>query len=44
MDSKGIPRKILYNAIRGKRPVGTPKIRWIAAVEEDSKKILGIRN
>jgi hypothetical protein len=27
-----------------KRPAGKPKRIWIKAVQEDSKKILGIRN
>jgi hypothetical protein len=44
MDSTLIPRKILYNTIGGKRPVGKPKRRWTEAVEDDSKKILGTRN
>jgi len=30
--------------ISGRRPVGKPKRRWLCAVEEESKKILGIRN
>jgi len=44
MDSKGVRRRILCNTIGGKRPVGKRKRRWIAAVMEDSEKILGIRN
>ena len=33
-----------YTTIGGKRPVAKPKTRWNEAVEEDSKKKLGIRN
>lgn len=44
MDSKGVPRRILYNTVGGKRPVGKHERRWIAAVMEDSEKILGRRN
>jgi hypothetical protein len=36
--------KGLNNTIGSRRPVGKPKRRWIKAVEEDSKKILGIRH
>jgi hypothetical protein len=36
-------RKI-YNTIVGKRPVGKPRRRWMKAVQEDSKKILSVRN
>jgi len=43
MDSKRIPRKILYNSFGDERPVSKPKGRWNKDVEEDPK-ILGIRN
>jgi hypothetical protein len=32
MDSKNVPRRILYHTVGGKRPVGKRKRRWIAAV------------
>jgi hypothetical protein len=35
---------MLHNATDGKRPAGKTKIRWIEAVGEDSKNILGVRN
>jgi hypothetical protein len=44
MNSRCIPRKLLYNTNGGKRPVSKPKRRWNEAVEENSRKILGIRN
>jgi hypothetical protein len=44
MDSRHIPRKMLYDTIGGKRPISKPKRRWIEAVKEDSRKILGIGN
>jgi hypothetical protein len=44
MGNKLISRKILHNTIAGQRPVAKPKRRWIEAVEEDSKKMLGTRN
>jgi hypothetical protein len=43
MDSKRVPRKILYNTLGDERPVGKPKGRWNEEVEENPK-ILGIRN
>ena len=44
MDSNVVARKMLYYTIGGKIPVGKTKRRWIEAVEEEPKKILGIRN
>ena len=44
MGNECIPKKILYATIGGKRHVGRPRNRWIDAMEEDAKKILGVRN
>ena len=44
MGNERIPKKISYATTGGKRPVGRPRNRWIDAVEEDVKKILGVRN
>ncbi|PSN49226.1 hypothetical protein C0J52_08403 [Blattella germanica] len=45
MEGRRIPTKFLDNAIGGMRRVGKPRnSRWIDALEEDAKKILGIRN
>jgi hypothetical protein len=39
-----IPKKILYSAIGGRRRAGKPRNRWIDAVEEDAKKLMGVMN
>jgi hypothetical protein len=39
-----IPEKILYSTIGGRRRAGEPRNRWIDAVEEDAKKLIGVRN
>ncbi|PNF32229.1 hypothetical protein B7P43_G17837 [Cryptotermes secundus] len=44
MDKEHIPRKILYSTIGGRRRVGKPRTRWIDVVEEDAKKLMGVRN
>lgn len=36
--------KRLKNAVNGKRPVRILKVRWIEALEENSKKLLRVRN
>jgi hypothetical protein len=43
MDSKRIPRTILYNTFGGERPVGKPQRRYSEDADDDPK-ILGIRN
>lgn len=43
MDSEHIVRKMFYNAIGGRRPLGKPKRRWIAETEENSRKVLSFR-
>jgi hypothetical protein len=43
MNKERIPKKILYNAIEGRRRVGKPRNRCIDAVEEDVKKLMGVR-
>jgi hypothetical protein len=40
---KSIPKKILYSTIGGRRRAGKPRNRWIDAVEEDAKKLMGVR-
>jgi hypothetical protein len=37
-------KKILYTTIGGRRRVGKPRKRWIDTVEEDAKKLMGVRN
>jgi hypothetical protein len=44
MNKERIPKKILYSTIGGRRRVGKPRNRWIDAVEEDAKKLMGVRN
>jgi hypothetical protein len=44
MNNERIPNKILYSTIGGRRCVGKPRKRWIDAVEEDAKKLMGVRN
>jgi hypothetical protein len=44
MDKEHIPKKILYSTIGGRRCAGKPRTRWIDAVEEDAKKLMGVRN
>ncbi|PNF26525.1 hypothetical protein B7P43_G13967 [Cryptotermes secundus] len=44
MDKDRIPKKILYSTIGGRRRAGKPRTRWIDVVEEDAKKLMGIRN
>ncbi|PNF43171.1 hypothetical protein B7P43_G15655 [Cryptotermes secundus] len=44
MDKERIPKKILYSTIGGRRRAGKPRTRWIDAVEEDAKKLMGVRN
>jgi hypothetical protein len=44
MDKERIPKKILYSTIGGRRRAGKPRARWIDAVEEDAKKLMGVRN
>jgi hypothetical protein len=44
VDKECIPKKILYSAIGGRRRAGKPRTRWIDAVEEDAKKLMGVRN
>jgi hypothetical protein len=39
-----IPEKILHTTIAGRRRVGKPRKRWIDAVEEDAKELMGVRN
>jgi hypothetical protein len=43
MDSEHIVRKMFYNTIGGRRPLGKPKRRWIAQAEENSRKVLSVR-
>jgi hypothetical protein len=33
----------LYNTIGGRRRAGKPRNRWTDAVEEDAKKVMGVR-
>jgi hypothetical protein len=35
---------VMAGQMLGKRPVGTPKKRWMVAVKEDSYQILNCRN
>jgi hypothetical protein len=44
MNKERIPKKILYSTIGGRRRVGKPRNRWTDAVEEDAKKLMGVRN
>jgi hypothetical protein len=44
MNKERIPKKILYSTIGGRRRVGKPRNRWIDVVEEDVKKLMGVRN
>jgi hypothetical protein len=44
MNKERIPKKILYSTLGGRRCVGKPRKRWIDAVEEDAKKLMGVRN
>jgi hypothetical protein len=44
MNKERIPKKILYCTIGGRRRVRKPRQRWIDAVEEDAKKLMGVRN
>jgi hypothetical protein len=44
MNKERIPKKILYSTIGGRRLVGKPINRWIDVVEEDVKKLMGVRN
>lgn len=43
-DNENIVRKMFYNTIGGRRPLGKPKRRWIAEAEENSRKLLGVRH
>jgi len=40
MDSEHTVRKMFYNTIGGRIPLGKPKRRWIAEAEENSRKVL----
>ena len=42
MDSEHIVRKMFYNTIGGRRPLGKPKRRWIAEAEEISGKVMNV--
>lgn len=44
MGMERIPKRILNNTIGGQRRVGKPRSRWIDAVGEDARRVLGIRN
>jgi hypothetical protein len=44
MDKERILKKILYSTIGGRRRAGKPRTSWIGAVEEDAKKLMGVRN
>jgi hypothetical protein len=44
MNKERIPKKILYSTTGGRRRAGKPRNRWIDAVEEDAKKLMGVRN
>jgi hypothetical protein len=44
MNMEHIPKKILYSTIGGRRRARKPRNRWIDAVEEDAKKLMGVRN
>jgi hypothetical protein len=44
MNKERIPKKILYSTIGGRRRVGKPRKRWIDAVEEDAKNLMGVWN
>ena len=43
MEDNQIPRKVLFNQIEGRRPVGRPKTRWIEAVARDADNLLKIK-
>jgi hypothetical protein len=42
MNMERIPKKILYSTIGGRRRAGKRRNRWMDAVEEDAKKLMGI--
>ena len=44
MDSEHKVSKMFYNTIGGRRPLGKPKRRWIAEVEDNSRKVLSARH
>ncbi|PNF43056.1 hypothetical protein B7P43_G04739, partial [Cryptotermes secundus] len=44
IDKERIPKKILYSTTGGRRRAGKPRTRWIDEVEEDAKKLMGVRN
>jgi hypothetical protein len=44
MNKERIPKKLLYSTISDRRRVGKARKRWIDAVEEDAKKLMGVRN
>ncbi|PSN43395.1 hypothetical protein C0J52_21134 [Blattella germanica] len=44
MGMERIPKRILNNTIGGQRRVGKPRSRWIDAVGEDARRVLGLRN
>jgi hypothetical protein len=44
MNMERIPKKVLYSTIGVRRRTGKPSNRWIDAVEEDAKKVMGVRN
>jgi hypothetical protein len=43
MEEGRIPKKVLNEKFRNKRPVGRPRIRWENAVQKDALQILGTR-
>jgi hypothetical protein len=47
MNMERIPKKILYSTISGRRRArraGKTRNRWINTVEDDAKKLMGVRN
>jgi hypothetical protein len=44
MNMERISKKILYSTTDGRRRARKPRNRWIDAVEEDAKKLMGVRN
>jgi hypothetical protein len=44
MESQSIPKMALVGQMFGKRPVGKPRKRWLAAVKEHSYQMLQWRD